>query len=196
MKSMEQVRGSAALVTAALVLAACSKQVEEVSAVAGSPVCRPSDADPQTLSRVGDIRGEYRLFLSVPEGEKAGASTTGTLKLIPRDSTGVPLYGWTDIDLSAVGAHQQGALDSSSMEAPGVLVLTTRFPDDPGRIRRVTIRLGSHANRSGTVAFDGAYTALYVRWIEKGGFGGDWASGIQRPDTTGEFCAVRVSPSD
>ena len=193
---MRPMRWSVALVTAALILPACGKQVRETPVVVEGPICRPSDADPRSLADVVDIDGKYRLLLTVRGGEMDGASTSGTMTLVPRDSTGVPFYGWTDIDLSAVGAHQQGALDSRGLEAPGMLVLTTRYPDEPRHIRSVTIRLGSHANRSGMMAFDGAYTALYVRSIAEAGFGGDWASGVQGPLVKCEFCAVRVSPSD
>jgi hypothetical protein len=194
-RQMRPIRWSVALVTAALILPACGKQVEEAPAVTAI-TCGPSNADLQSLASIDEIEGEHGLLLTVREGEKVGASTAGTLTLVPRDSTGVPYYGWTDIDLPSVGAYQQGAVDSRSMEAPGVLVLATRSPNEPRRIRSLTIRLGSHANRNDVVAFDGAYTALYVRWIGQDEFGGDWASGVQGPETTGEFCAVRASPSD
>ena len=186
----------ARLVAAMLVLPACGKQVEEAPAFIEDPICTASDADPRSLSGVARLEGEYRLLLTVREGGKTEASTAGTLTLVRRDSAGVPFYGWTDVDLSEVDAHQLGALDSRSMESPGVLVLTTGYPDDPGRIRGVTIRLGSNANRSGMAVFDGAYTALYVRWISEGGFGGDWASGVRGPEVTGDFCAIRALPSE
>ena len=183
------------LVTAALVIPACGKQVEEAPEVVPDLIGTSSDANPQSLDRVAHLEGDYRLLLTVRKGENAGSSASGTLTLARRDSTGVPFYGWTNLDLSEVGAHQLGALDSRSMEAPGVLVLSTRYQDDPSSIQSVTMRLGANANRSGMAVFDGAYTALYVRWIEEDGFGGDWASGVRGPEMTGEFCAVRTSPT-
>ncbi len=110
---------------------------------------------------------------------------------MPRDSSGVPFYGWTDLDLAGVGAHELGDPGSRDISAPGVLVLVTSDASDPARVRSVTLRIGSQANRSDLLRFDGAFTALYVRWIDDDGFGGDWGSGVTGPEVTGTFCAVR-----
>ena len=121
----------------------------------------------------------------------SGASANGSLMLVQRDSVGVPFYGWTDIYLETVGAHRLGDLSSASPRAPGVLVLTSPASPDPDAAGSVTLRLGSNANQEGLLLFDGAYTALYVRWIERDAFGGEWASGVQGPEASGSFCAVR-----
>jgi hypothetical protein len=53
------------------------------------------------------------------------------------------------------------------------------------------LRLGSLANQLDLVRFDGGYTALHVRWVAPGGFGGDWSSGVRGPEAEGYFCAAR-----
>ena len=161
-----------------------------------SPLCRPGSPDPASLNRVRELAGEYQLLLVASSGARSGASAGGSLVLAERDSVGVPFYGWTDIDLEAVGAQRLGDLSSTSPRAPGVLVLTTPAGSDPDSVRSVTMRFGSHANQEGLLLFDGAYTALYVRWIERDAFGGGWASGVQGPEASGSFCAVRDGASD
>jgi hypothetical protein len=105
----------------------------------------------------------------------------------------VPFYGWTDISPDDIGAHRLGDPSSPDRSAPGVLVLTSPDAANPGKPGSITLRIGSQANRSDIVRFDGAYTALYVRWIETGAFGGNWSSGVTGPEAEGEFCAVRSS---
>jgi hypothetical protein len=155
--------------------------------------CRAGEPDDRTLDRVGYLEGEHYLVLSASLGPLAGDSVFGTLTLVRRDSIGVPFYGWTDVQLDDVGAHRLGNPSSTDIVAPGVLVLTTPDPSDPARPGSVILRLGPQANRSDIIRFDGAYTALYVRWIEADAFGGDWASGMSGPEVEGEFCAVRTN---
>ena len=107
----------------------------------------------------------------------------------------MPLYGWTDLDPEEVGAQRVGDPASRALEAPGVLVLADTEATGPSGDRPVTLRLGSQANRSDMIRFDGAYTALYVRWIDRDAFGGEWASGVQGPEASGSFCAVRDGAS-
>ena len=64
--------------------------------------------------------------------------------------------------------------------------------DAPAEIASITLRLGSEANQRGVLRFDGAWTALYVRWIGDAGFGGEWTSGVTIPEATGSFCASRT----
>ncbi|MDH3272785.1 MAG: hypothetical protein OEN56_15710, partial [Gemmatimonadota bacterium] len=55
----------------------------------------------------------------------------------------------------------------------------------------IMLRLGSGANRTDQVAFDGAFTALTVRRVSEGMFAGSWRSGVGMDVTEGYFCAVR-----
>ena len=184
--------GVAALVgvVAGLGIAGCStNQPPEPSQE--SDVCGQANPDAGSLVQVEDLGGDYALVITARSGEKSGATTHGELRLVSRDSTGVPFYGWTDVRLDEIGAHRLGDPSSTDRSAPGVLVLTSPDPASPGKVGSVTLRIGSQANRSDIIRFDGAYTALYVRWIEAGAFGGDWASGITGPEAEGEFCAVR-----
>jgi len=177
------------------VIAGCSGRGDLQTSLE-SPSCRPASSDPASLNRVRELAGEYQLLLVASSGARPGASTGGSLVLAERDSVGVPFYGWTDIDLEAVGAHRLGDLSSTSPQAPGVLVLTTPGGSDPAMVRSVTLRFGSHANQADLLLFDGAYTALYGRWIERDAFGGEWASGVQGPEASGSFCAVRHGASE
>lgn len=161
-----------------------------------SSSCRPASPDPASLNRARELAGEYRLLLVASSGPMSGASAGGRLTLVERDSVGVPFHGWSDIDLEAIGAHRLGDVSSRSPQAPGVLVLTTSDSSGPDAVNSVTFRFGSHANQAGLLLFDGAYTALYVRWIDRDAFGGDWASGVQGPEASGSFCAVRDGASD
>jgi len=188
--------GVAALVTVAagLVFAGCSSNQPPEPALDWG-VCRTAVSDPASLLRVADLGGEYALELTAHFGEQSGETAHGNLTLVPRDSVGVPFYGWTDLQPDEVGAHRLGDPASQDPSAPGVLVLTSPDAADPSSPASVTLRIGSQANRIDIVRFDGAYTALYVRWIDDGSFGGDWASGISGPEAEGEFCALLTSGS-
>ncbi len=152
--------------------------------------CEPRDADPTSLERVDELAGDYGLTLVATSGDEAGEKATGRLTLVARDSTAVPFYGWTDLPVAVVGAHANGSLAAREVEAPGVLVLAMSDSHGAGRVESLTLRLGSNANRVGQLLFDGAYTALYVRWIDEGGFGGDWSSGVTTAEAQGRFCAL------
>ena len=181
-------------VATGLGLAACSGN-QPPDQTLDSGVCATANSDPSTLARVAELGGDYVLVLRARSGEKSSETTQGALRLVSRDSTGVPFYGWTDVSLDEIGAHRLGAPSSTDRSAPGVLVLTSPDAASPGRPGSVTLRIGSQANRSDIVRFDGAYTALYVRWIETDAFGGDWTSGVTGPEAEGEFCAVRSNSS-
>lgn len=179
-------------VAAGLVFAGCSSNQPPEPAV-DSGECRNAAADHGSLVQVADLGGEFGLELTARSGEKSGETSRGMLTLVPRDSVGVPYYGWTDLQPEAVGAHKLGDPDSQDRSAPGVLVLTSPAAADPATPASITLRLGSQANRSDIIRFDGAYTALYVRWIAGDSFGGEWASGITGPEAEGEFCALRMN---
>jgi len=190
------ITGVAALVilAAGLQVAGCSSNQPPEPAV-DPGVCRDAGSNPASLVRVGDLGGEYAFELTARSGDRSGETAHGNLTLVPRDSVGVPYYGWTDLQPDEVGAHRLGDPSSTDKTAPGVLVLTSPDAADPSSPTSVTLRIGSQANRSDIVRFDGAYTALYVRWIDNGSFGGDWVSGVTGPEAKGDFCAVLVNDS-
>ena len=183
-------------IVASLGIAGCANNQPPPEPSLESGVCGQASPDARSLAGVEDLGGDYAIVLTARSGEKSGETTHGKLTLVSRDSTGVPFYGWTDLQLDEIGAHGLGDPSSTDIAAPGVLVLTspdTADPASPGQVGSVTLRIGSQANRSDIIRFDGAYTALYVRWIEADAFGGDWASGVTGPEAEGEFCAVRTA---
>jgi hypothetical protein len=181
------VAGAAAVV---LALPGCATRTPSPESFDAS-LCRGEAGDANLPSRVSYMEGDFALRLSAASGTMAGRSTFGDLTLVRRDSAGVPLYGWTDLDPEEVGAQRVGDPASRALEAPGVLVLADPVADRQSGDGPVTLRLGSQANRSDIIRFDGAFTALYVRWIDRDAFGGDWASGVQGPEASGSFCALR-----
>lgn len=186
------VAGAAAVVLALPGCAARSPAPEAFDATS----CRDGWSDSGSLSRVDRLEGRFQLRMSADKGPLAGQAAFGELALVRRDSAGVPLYGWTSLDPAAVGAHRLGDPGSRDPAAPGVLVLTSYRAADTQAGTSVTLRLGSQANRSDIIRFDGAYTALHVRGIDRDAFGGDWASGVEGPEASGSFCAVRAEASD
>ena len=123
------------------------------------------------------------------------SSATGALTLRPQppglDSLGMavtPLYGFTDIDLRAVGAQRVGDPAATDPRAPGILVLES----GRGGERRILLRMGADANRRDSALFDGAWTVLEVREIAADGFSGSWRSGVRLSRTRGCFCAKKV----
>lgn len=153
------------------------------------------------------LAGQYRLTLVATGGERSGNTVEGRLWLREQRSelrsltmpgggavpnATMPLYGATDTDLEGVGALRLGDPMSLDPMSPGVAVLEQRASDEDARTK-ITMRLGSAANRRDVFAFDGGFTALYVRWIEEDRFGGTWASGVIGPESEGYFCAVGVT---
>ena len=181
------VAGAAAVV---LALPGCATRAQAPDSFDAS-LCREVSEAPSSLSRVEQLEGQFGLWLSADSGPMAGREAFGDLTLVRRDSTGVPFFGWTSLDPEQVGAHRLGDPGSRDPAAPGVLVLSRSASGVPDGSDDVIMRLGSQANRSDIIRFDGAFTALYVRWIERDAFGGEWASGMQGPEASGSFCAVR-----
>ena len=113
----------------------------------------------------------------------------------PPDSTlglktaSTPLYGFTDVDLRAVGAYRVGDPASKNPNAPGALVLESLHDGK----RRILLRLGADANRRDEMLFDGAFTVLEVHKISGDGFTGNWRSGARLSRTGGYFCARRLN---
>ncbi len=171
--------------------------------------CEPAAGPLGANATLSDRAGRYRLTLvadssSVADsGSAAHQIVSGLLTLRRQEQQGqqtrdpespddpsTPLYGFTDIDPGSVGAHRVGDPGSKDPSAPGVLVLERSAY---GR-RVITLRLGSQANRRDLVRYDGAYTVLRVKEIDKEGFAGSWRSGggLDLSVTTGYFCAREV----
>ena len=173
--------------------------------------CEPSEQSLSADATLSDRAGRYRIMLVSDSTGTAHRVVSGLLTLRLQlqesdptqksdptqesDSTSdpsTPLYGFTDIDPEAVGAHRVGDPGSRDPSAPGVLVLER---EEYGR-RVITLRLGSDANRRDVVRYDGAYTVLRVRKSDEDGFAGSWrsgsGSGLDLSVTTGHFCAWKV----
>ena len=194
-----RIAGTWCLVVVAGVLGCRSNQ----SQVAVAPACQAAEGDlPMDVSAQA-WAGEYRLVMVAASGDSAGRSAAGTMRLMVQseelqvppmgsadDGTRMPLYGTTDIDLSAILAVEVGVLDSGDPTAPGVLVIGRPVERDGGTSTEITVRLGSEANRRGLTRFDGGYTALFVRQAGTAGFAGNWASGVTGQLSSGHFCAT------
>ena len=129
------------------------------------------------------VVGEYEVRLVATRGPRTGSAVTGRLSLTAF-SAGV--RGVAAIALDSVGAHRPGDIGSQDSTAPGVLA----FPAEG----MILLRLGSEANRKDVQRFEMAYTVLHVRRIGVDGFSGTWASGAERVDAEGHFCARRATP--
>jgi hypothetical protein len=189
--------------TAAVLLLGC----HHGSARSGPEPC-VRVAEPDTAAvPAASLAGEYRLELAPDSGSRAPVE--GILRLqaadaslpprtgpygIPDTSHRYPLVGTAELDLAAVGAVAPGGTTSTDPAAPGVLVIE-RVGESPHGERphaeRILLRLGASANQVEPVRFDGGYTVLRVRRIDRAGFRGEWESGAPLPQAHGHFCAVR-----
>ena len=124
--------------------------------------------------------GRYQLSLTVTRGVPAGQMFAGELSL---HASGDGVVGTARLPVQEMGAQGTGNLASDDPAAPGARVV------DGGDI--LIVRLGADANRAGQNAIEGPYLALYVRRIDEAGFAGTWASGAERPDVEGYFCAIQ-----
>jgi hypothetical protein len=159
--------------------------------------CAPVEA-PASGVTATNLAGVYTLRLIATSGVKQGAAADGGLELVAQDSGyrtleradgsvdttfSFPLYGTAAVDFAAVGATVPGDPGSSDPLSPGILVI-----EGQGRI---TLRVGSEANRRGVRRFDGSYTALQVQQITDRGFAGAWRSGVGLEESGGHFCAFK-----
>lgn len=146
-----------------------------------------------------DWAGAYTVALLATDG----ARVDGALTLVPQSeelqtiigpggepapNTRIPLYGWIDVDLAAMGAVVPGDAGSRDPEAPGVALLESRMGDQAPDI---LLRIGSEANQRGVIRFDGAFTVLRVTEAGTDGFRGRWNSGVGTQRSEGTFCAFR-----
>jgi hypothetical protein len=180
----------AAGVTAALLLAACSRPNAETAAQAEHPACEPVEYALDPGVQASALMGKFRITLVATAGDSAGRRAEGGLELQPAGRADAALVGRTTVPVEAVNAFRVGQLDVSGDSAPGVLVFL-RDADRPS----IILRLGSGANAQGVMQpIEGEFTALTVRRIDAGGFAGAWRSGAMRDRAAGHFCAVRLSP--
>ena len=156
------------------------------------PTCMPTSNSLHPKVTLSDRAGQYQLTLVEVVNGTDARSAQGTLTLRSQpsklDSLGnaaTPLYGFTNVNLRAVGAYEVGDPDSEDPQAPGVLVLES----DSAGARRILLRLGADANRRDDALFDGAYTVLEVHEIAADGFAGNWRSGLRLSRIEGYFCA-------
>jgi len=152
---------------------------------------------PDSSDRWVRLRGAYVLVAFDASGERA---TDGRLEWDPPspDSSSSPepggppaaaqplLVGFTDIDLTRVGASVPGDPASRDPAAPGVAL----YPAPGGG---PFVRVGSESNRRDRLRFDGAHTTLTITSIGSARFGGTWRSDVGVTKSTGSFCAKRLS---
>jgi len=164
--------------------------------------CRPVEG-PFTASIPWDsLSGSWRLTLVAGSGPMARRSVQGALTLRAQDpalrrvdrpgptTVTVPVIGTTDIALEEVRAVRLGDVRSTDPMQPGVAIWVSQSPD--GGVSAV-MRIGQEAIRSGIVRFDGGYTALFLRHVAANAISGGWASGVTTEESSGYFCAQRVS---
>jgi hypothetical protein len=184
------------------VLMGCRQQQAQQQGRAEPERCGPVAGELPAGSRLDGLEGGYRLRMAAITGQNKGATVDGRLRLESNDTTHLfrsrpggtpdttaryPYFGTAEIDLEAVDAVRPGDLASLDPDVPGVLVIES--PTE------VMLRLGSEANRSDVVRFDGGYTVLRVRRIEADGFQGNWSSGGPMRTSGGYFCAERAADS-
>ena len=198
--------GRALWLMLALALAGCVSSAQGGDEPRAGAACTPTEGALATGATLESAAGTYRLTLVAPAVDEAAARVvTGVLQLVPnepalraltdaggaaRADVTVPLHGWLETDLAAVGAWEVGDVGSQDPQRPGVLVLEQR-PQASGP-PAIALRLGSKANRRGAApAFDGAFTALHVQHVDDaGGFAGTWVSGLNTSRVRGHFCAT------
>jgi len=190
--------------------AACGPAPEE--AEAPSPVtaqpCEPppEGSTPDPNATLAGLTGQWRLTVVADQGEGAPARQDVVLTLRahdlgmqvvqgmdgpPRPDASAPLYGFTDLDVEALGGLPTRGLDSEDPAAPGVGVYETRQAGDIAP-PSIILRLGPEANRRESQgAMDGGTTALQVRVIEDSRFAGTWRSRANgQARASGYFCAT------
>jgi hypothetical protein len=132
----------------------------------------------------------------------AGRSVQGALTLRTQDpalrrvdrpgltTVTVPVIGTTDIALEQVGAVRMGDVRSTDPRQPGVAIWASQTPDG---VVSAVMRIGQEAIQSDIQRFDGGYTVLFLRQVSVNAIRGGWASGVTTEESSGHFCAQRVS---
>jgi len=166
----------------------------------------PEGTDLAPKARARDLAGSFRIVLVGESSEFRGDRVEGTLELLTHDSAAqavvmpdgvrvegatMPLYGALDAAIEQVGGSRVGEATSLDPSGPGVAVFEQALGAPADSQLTITLRVGSDANRSGVIRFDGAFMALYVKNIGPLGFRGSWSSGGRGPVNSGYFCASR-----
>ena len=154
--------------------------------------CVPSTATLSSGESMVSMAGSYRVLLvgadmRTVQGEMTLSEQPVNLRVLQDART--PLGGFTNLDLTAVGAQPVQDLRSTDPAGPGVLVIES----DGAGGREILLRLGSQNNRRDVFQFDGAHTVLSVQNIAGDAFVGRWWSGVRSVRTEGHFCAVQAS---
>jgi hypothetical protein len=186
----------------------------------GSPQIEPSQpaetphastnktrAVPSALPDIPPLRAaEYSLTLLARRGSRVGATSRGTLTLVPgtagdtskvtgemAQDLGPPplLYGWTDIDFQRVAAPMcKGPSPSATSRdpvRPGVLVPAIPFHD------HTMVLVGTVMNlRDGSSYVDGCGIALFVERWDSGCYQGAWDAFGIAINGSGTFRACSV----
>jgi len=183
-----------------------------------SLVCAPSDDSLRTPDSARLTPGVYTLVVVATNGPLARSRARGTLTLratSPDDRSprtgkgparnerrgGMPLWGWFNGDLRAVGAPLPDPTDSTVPQPdsddpiyPGVLVLVQNWHEpSPLHQNMLWISTGENfrAERDWAMA-DGPGVVLNVRVLNTDGFAGTWGA-AGRARVGGYYCARRSS---
>lgn len=190
----------------------------KLSAEAAEPPA-PANCEPVTESRqsfegASITAGEYNITFVAVKGRKSGSTASGRMWLQPTSPTdksprtgqspapneniqGVPLYGWTDVNLSAVAAPMGSASEIINPESrdpifPGVLVLVIDW--DEARKGQIALVIGTLSNRRTTEGMlDGAGIGLFIEKLDSDAFAGSWGPWGLLMGGSGHFCARRIS---
>jgi hypothetical protein len=191
----------AACAVAAVTTVGCASR-----APAPAPLsCNAADTVAGSAILTDSLAGTYRISATASAGSRSGATTQGTLTLVPFAAPGradvavgtpyatrFPLHGSTTLVADSLGAAAGGATTANDPASPGVLVLDAGAGDS----RTVDLRLGADANRETPGAFDGSYFVLSLRSARAGRLTGSWRSGTsgRAPlnQSSGYFCAERT----
>lgn len=175
---------------------------------AAPETCEPVPGTLPSSVVAESLAGDYRLRMVARGTASPGASAIGRLSLVVQDPDaqrrpgpfGVtdtmhryPLIGAAELDFAAVGAVTPGGTASLDPAAPGVLAIERRGAAS-GAADRLIFRLGTEANRTERVRFDGGYTVLRLRRADSKRMAGEWESGAPLPRASGYFCAERAAP--
>src|SRR5215510_5856453 len=159
--------------------------------------------------------GTYSVRFVATWGSRAGSEMVGRLTLLPTSKqdrslvselsapedeviAAIPLYGWLEGDLRAVGApissSDTAEPDPESRDPlrPGVLLhLITWRSGYPKPTPVLTVATVSNL-RDGQKRSDGGGIGMWVHAVDGHGFVGDWDEWGVMKDGRGRFCATRV----
>jgi hypothetical protein len=179
---------------------------------AGQTVSRVARTSDESTTRIGP--GTYQMTLTAVQGGKSGNQTSGPLVIRAstcedrspptgeqiencRNLCMTPLYGWTSVDLTAVGAavpRPESSIPAPSSRDPlypGVLELSDCGQDPKREVQMFVI--GSVLNRRDSrFGNDGPGIVVQVRHAGEGCHGGDWSEGGRGPHAAGTVRICRT----